>query len=120
MEAVTFTTAVKEDLASAVYLGFQRGEYVLPAYRDLIQQIHSIKKTITSGGHMRFDAERNDRGHADKFWSFALGEYAVGSAVKSRSGFYSQLRNKKSAKPGRKEFRSAKEAIKRVTGAQNL
>jgi hypothetical protein len=38
----------------------------------LIAQIHSIKKTPTEAGYTRFDTEKNERHHADKFWALAL------------------------------------------------
>lgn len=43
----------------------------IPIDKDLSYQIHSIKRII-SGDILRFDAERNSRGHADWFWAWAL------------------------------------------------
>jgi hypothetical protein len=46
---------------------------VLPRNRELVSQIHSIKKRVLGSGKVAFDAERTARGgHADKFWAIAL------------------------------------------------
>ncbi len=42
------------------------------ASHDLVAQIHAIKGRVLPSGKVSFDAERNARGHADKFWSVAL------------------------------------------------
>ena len=40
--------------------------------RELISQIHSIKRRVLPSGKVAFDAERTSRGHADRFWAVAL------------------------------------------------
>jgi phage FluMu gp28-like protein len=40
----------------------------MPRDRDLVAQIHAIKRRVLPSGKVSFDAERNARGHADKFW----------------------------------------------------
>jgi phage FluMu gp28-like protein len=37
-----------------------------------VGQIHSIKKRVLPSGNVTFDAERNEQGHADRFWAMAL------------------------------------------------
>jgi phage FluMu gp28-like protein len=44
----------------------------LPRDRELVGQIHAIKRRVLPSGKVSFDAERNARGHADKFWAVAL------------------------------------------------
>ncbi len=45
----------------------------LPKQRDLVAQIHSIKRRVLPSGKVSFDAERTGRGgHADRFWAIAL------------------------------------------------
>jgi hypothetical protein len=39
--------------------------------RELVGQIHAIKHRVLSSGKVSFDAERTNRGHADKFWTVA-------------------------------------------------
>lgn len=91
VEACTFTTEFKEAIANAIWLSFDSLSIILPADRDLQEQIHSIKKTTTAGKHARFDADRNAKHHADRFWSLALANYAVESGPsRTRGQFYAQ------------------------------
>jgi phage FluMu gp28-like protein len=45
---------------------------VLPRDRELVAQMHSIRKHVTPAGRISFDAERDSKGHADRFWAVAL------------------------------------------------
>lgn len=94
VEPVTFSGPVKEELAEPMWLAFDRKEFMLPADRELQQQIHSIKKTVTASKTPRFDCDANDKHHADKFWSFALANKAVGDGVRSGEGFYQKYAKK--------------------------
>lgn len=79
VEPVTFTQPVKEDLAVTLRRRFEDREVRIPVDREIREDIHSVKKTTTSAGNIRFDAERNESGHADRFWALALAVHA-GSA----------------------------------------
>ena len=88
IEGVTFTAQSKEQLAMGVKFGLEKQEFLLENDRDFHAQIHSIKRTATVGG-FRYDAERNEKGHADSFWAWALANYAAEG--KNRSiNFYDQ------------------------------
>ncbi len=76
VEAVTFTQKVKEDLAVTLRRKFEDRQVRIPADRDIREDIHSVKKFMTSAGNIRFDAERTELGHADRFWAAALGLHA--------------------------------------------
>jgi phage FluMu gp28-like protein len=68
-----FTNDAKERWATDFKILLQRREVVLPRNRDLVAQIHSIKKRVLGSGKVAFDAERTARGgHADRFWAIAL------------------------------------------------
>ena len=73
---VDFTNATKELWAVHARVQAERGNTPLPPDRDLAYQIHSIKKTVTAAKNNVFDAERNEKHHADKFWAWALALYA--------------------------------------------
>lgn len=95
VEACTFTNEFKEDIANALWLSMDGRFLILPADRELQQQIHSIKKIVTSGKHARFDCDNNQKHHADRFWSLALANYAIETApAKTRGSFYNQLRER--------------------------
>lgn len=77
-EGVDFTNANKELWAVEARVQAERGNTPLPLDRDIAYQIHSIKRTTTSGKLSRFDTERNEKHHADKFWAWALAITAGG------------------------------------------
>ncbi|MDA8170305.1 MAG: terminase family protein [Nitrospiraceae bacterium] len=76
VEAVLFTQKVKEDLAVTLRRKFEDRQVRIPADRDIREDIHSVKRFTTSAGNIRFDAERTELGHADRFWAAALGVHA--------------------------------------------
>jgi phage FluMu gp28-like protein len=71
--AENFTNEAKERWATDFKILLQRREVVLPRDRDLVAQVHSIKKRVLGSGKVAFDAERSaSGGHADRFWAIAL------------------------------------------------
>ena len=76
-EEFPFTNPSKELLAVESRLQFERGNVPLPMDRDIAYQIHSIKKSVTASKNNVYDAERNAKHHADKFWGHALAVYAA-------------------------------------------
>jgi phage FluMu gp28-like protein len=67
-----FTNESKERWATDFKILLQRRDVTLPRDRELVGQIHAIKRRVLPSGKVSFDAERNARGHADKFWAVAL------------------------------------------------
>ena len=70
-----FTSTSKEVWCNDFKILLQRKAVILPRDRDLVAQIHSIKKNVTAGGRVTYEADTNakgQKGHADKFWSCAL------------------------------------------------
>lgn len=70
-----FTNQAKEIWCNDFRILLQRKSVVLPKDRELVAQIHSIKKTLTPSGKASFDAERAagaNKGHADRYWALAL------------------------------------------------
>lgn len=76
VEPVTFTSAVKEDMAVTLRRRFEDTQVRIPIDRVIREDIHSIKKYTTSAGNIRFDAERSEGSHADRFWALALALHA--------------------------------------------
>jgi len=72
---VYFTNKVKEELASRTKAVFEDKLISIPADKDLIEDLHSVKKTLTPAGNIRYEGETADS-HADRFWSLALALYA--------------------------------------------
>lgn len=78
IEPVTFTPAVKTDLAFGLRRRVEDRRVRIPASNAVHNSWHSVRKITTSAGHIRFDAERTEQGHADHFWAAALGVHAAG------------------------------------------
>lgn len=76
-EAVTFTPAVKEELAYPVRTAFEdRAVRIGFADDKLVTDLRAIKKEVTASGNVRFAADRGAGGHADRFWALALALHA--------------------------------------------
>lgn len=78
----TFTRVMME---KGVDYDGRRLKLRIPNDRDLINQIHSMKRKPTATG-IRFDVEKNDKHHGDKFWALALGLYAGFAPATDRMG----------------------------------
>ena len=77
VEKVKFTATVKEHLASQQLSLLQDKRCRVPDDRHVRESFHSIKKTITVAGNIRFDAVATDElGHADDFWASTLAKEA--------------------------------------------
>ena len=77
VEAVTFTGNVKSALAEPYRARFQDKLVRIPVQAEIRDDIHSIRKTVTAAGNVRYLAERTPDGHADRFWAGALGIHAA-------------------------------------------
>lgn len=77
VEPVTFTAAVKEDMAYRVKRRLEQRLDLLPDAPEIARAFGAVKKLVTAAGNTRFDAERTDAGHADEFWAKALADLAA-------------------------------------------
>ncbi len=77
IEKIKFTAPIKEHLASLMLSGFADKLLRVPADRVIRDDFHSIRKTVTLAGNVRYDAARTEAGHADNFWAAALGKEAA-------------------------------------------
>lgn len=76
VEKVKFTAASKEHLASLMLSGFQDRKVRVPDDMKIRESFHSVRKTVTAAGNVRYDAASTKEGHADEFWAAALGKEA--------------------------------------------
>ena len=74
---MTFTAAVKEDLAYRVKRRMEQRLDLLPDAPEIARAFSAVKKFVTASGNTRFDAERTEAGHADEFWAKALADLAA-------------------------------------------
>lgn len=80
-------------MAIDVKRGLEQKEFLLANDKDFHTQIHSIKRTSNGGKYFTFDADRNEKGHADSFWAWALANAAVGN--ETTMNFYDQRRQRR-------------------------
>ncbi len=79
VEPVTMTAPVKESLASRILAYFQRGDLLIPNHRPLIDDLHSVARTVTTAGNVRYAAPRESGSHADRWTALALALEAADS-----------------------------------------
>ena len=86
VEKISFTNAIKEEMAINLHKAFERGRsgILIPNDRDLISQIVAIKREVTSNGLFRYSVERNEKHHGDKFWGLALANHALERGKKAK------------------------------------
>lgn len=77
VEAVTFTAAVKEELAYPARAAAEDKSARIPDDNKITASFRSIRKETTAAGNIRFVAESTAAGHADEFWAWALALHAA-------------------------------------------
>jgi len=77
VEPVTFTAAMKENLAYRTKRRMENRLSLLPDTREIRRAFSAVKKFVTPSGNLRFDAARTEAGHADEFWAKALADLAA-------------------------------------------
>lgn len=78
------TVAVKERMATDVKIAFERRNIAISQDRELIQQIHSVKKETSALGQIHYSVDKNEKHHADKFWALALALLAAKPSKRAR------------------------------------
>jgi phage FluMu gp28-like protein len=77
VEGINFSGPVKEDLAFPVRSAFEDRAIRIPFGDDpFIADLRKIRKETTAAGNIRFVADSDDDGHADRFWALALALHA--------------------------------------------
>ena len=77
VEGVIFSGAVKQELALTLRRLFEDRRIRIPEDKLIREDLHSIQKSVTAAGNIRFDAARSEQGHADRFWALALAVHAA-------------------------------------------
>ena len=76
MEPITFTAAIKEELAFGLRADFEDRRVRIPRDDRLLADLHGLRKEVTSSGHIRFDGETHGS-HCDRTWAKALRQHAA-------------------------------------------
>ena len=87
VSGVLFTGPVKQDLAIALKQRFEDRRLRIPSDKAIRDDHHAVRRVTTAAGNPRFDADRTELGHADRFWAHAL---AVHGAVHGGGPFQFQ------------------------------
>jgi len=80
VEGVQFTASSKQEIAFGLRRRFEDRQVRIPVDTDIRRAHHAVKKTVTTSGNIRFDADRTEKGHADEFWAHALAIHAGDAA----------------------------------------
>ena len=77
VEGILFSNNIKLDLANGLRRHFEeRSIRIHAGDKTLRDDLHSLRRTTTKAGNIRFVAERNNEGHADRAWALALALHA--------------------------------------------
>ncbi len=77
VEPVTFTAALKSQMASALRIAVEAQRIRIPSDDRVRNDWHSVERLVTQSGHFRLAAPRTSGGHADRFWAAALAIHAA-------------------------------------------
>jgi phage FluMu gp28-like protein len=80
-EQVEFTLKVKHDLSVRTRNIFEDRRTRISVCTKARDDLHSVKKITTAAGNIRFDAERTDKSHADRYWAKSLAFMASDSGT---------------------------------------
>lgn len=81
VEPVTFTAAVKDELASRLKMRVEEATLRIPVDESVRNDWHSVRRSITTAGPARYEAARSGLGHGDRFWAACLAVRAAGSSA---------------------------------------
>lgn len=77
IEAVTFTPQVKEALAYGARGDMEDRKLRIPEDPHIRADFRKLQKLTTAAGNVRFVADADQSGHADRFWAMALARMAA-------------------------------------------
>jgi len=80
IECVTFTAAVKSQMAVALRVLVEQQRIRIPADERIRNDWHSVRRSVSESGRFLLSAGRGPQGHADRFWAAALAVRAAGEA----------------------------------------
>jgi len=81
VEPITFTAALKSQMASALRIAVEERRIRIPVDERIRNDWHSVERTLTEAGHFRLSASRQEGSHADRFWAAALALHATETAT---------------------------------------
>ncbi|MGF1485416.1 MAG: terminase large subunit domain-containing protein [Opitutales bacterium] len=89
VSGVTFTQALKEELAYTVRIAFEDRRIRIPQTKSIRSDLRAIRRETSVSGRIRFTADRGKNGHADRFWALALALHAARAPLYSTAHYES-------------------------------
>lgn len=80
LEKCSFTPSLKEDLFPRLRSAFERGALVIPNDRTVVDDLHSVRRTVTREGRVSYRAGDSPDGHSDRCTALALALRAADTA----------------------------------------
>lgn len=77
VEGVTFTSALKTELAGRLRVAVEERRIRIPCDEAIRRDWHSLERRVGTGGRLLFEAGRREGSHADRFWAAALALHAA-------------------------------------------
>jgi len=84
-EGIVFTNPVKAQLAEPLSRRFEDRHIRIPKDPVIAEDLHKIVKSTTLNGHTRYEGDRDENGHSDRFWALALANHAAESSINGPS-----------------------------------
>jgi len=72
LEPQTFTDESKKRMVVNARKAFEQKKIQIPDDRELVSDIHAIRRQITPSNNVIFDVDKSQSGHGDRFWGMAL------------------------------------------------
>ena len=72
VEGILFTNQNKQGLALLGKAAFENRSVRVPDSPEVRDDLYKLKRSVTAAGSIRFDAERDESGHADRAWALFL------------------------------------------------
>ena len=75
-EGILFTNPAKAQLAEPLARRFEDKRIRIPKDPVIADDIHKIVKSKTLNNYARYEGDRDENGHSDRFWAYALANHA--------------------------------------------
>jgi phage FluMu gp28-like protein len=72
VEGLLFNSTNKQGLATLAKQSFEARKLRVPDRAEIRDDLYKLKKTTSASGSPRFDADRDESGHADRAWALFL------------------------------------------------
>ena len=92
---------IKERMVTNVKILFEKGDIRIASDREMVDQIHAIRRIVTPSGAIRYDSGTTERIELDQFWALALAVHAgdfkeinmaMASSIGERATFQRDIR----------------------------